>query len=1153
MKEGFYKNYPEEFYLINDLVPHIYKDINLDPRKADIFITTFDYLNRCVNYYALIPERKQFDKKLSTNIRKYLMNTKHIKSWNSYLDKYFKHERFGDTKEFFKKNLRNCEDHELHYHFAKLYHFFPINSQKYIEGVLKKVLSEKNEFGYVEIEEARWPDIKLCLYDTNRKEIRIRWGGEEYNNPRINQLELTIVEELSKEKANISLDPELFWSYFLSAMVNDDFTGKKCVWPFKGTHNSHVVIPIFDGGLPYEHKGNILSFIDLRFKSKNGAKDYLNLDKNQQPIEEIRNKWGPHIAEIAFDARRYELISQNIKHAGDILKDLFWKVAFIQDWERIMVFSKSSDQEPQFCFKRFPGDQVGRLEYEKVWGICEKEEKCKGCEDLLNGLKKTLYKNEKVHKNGNNFIFFQKMDDFLDPKVLPSIEDADVTRYKNHILCFEFPQYTFFPTESNTEQDKKKAAIEKLGEHYINKLIPIFDRLLLKRKVLRHSVKSAVSAIMSRNMSHNIGSHVLARLSRAEDIEKILPVESATFNSYLKARMDFMADISTATPGATLTLGLYRDCTSFLKLSETDLQSQKKREGKDEEKEKFRRVQKVLLDRISGVDVIRCNKINFLVKKGNLPLSLSTDDVYFASPNGIMGIHALYIILENIIRNTSKHAGVSSLTISIKANENWTNKEHLKREYIELTIWDNAGNCVYKEAENEQEKKLAVIKALKKAIKKPLIDIAGKVRGENWGLKKMKVSAGYLRLVPPKDVDCQIEPPLLKPIKADNHGNEIEDDNEKGNLGYRLYLLRPKNVLIIGKMDNLDNKEKLSERGIEIKSLEEVEEKMKEEKAIRHQFLAYCSDEDIEESICQHQYSWPLRRICLDDELKAKLHNNPNEFVLTLWSKWLKEISKEATTGLELLVTLGRRQWETINNVSLLYTYDKLKSRNKRYILYDIKYTHMLPNSAKDDAKKIIKEAIYKNKLIFWEPLRAWSAVMPYMEFPPSDENMKKILALRLMEAGLVSVAILDERIQEESVHDLKGSDFDANQVLQWMKVKMPKKGVLDLDEPNLDKKELQKWIRNKCKGIFFLVMHQGILDKIGLQEQEASEEWIEEIKKNNRIKQVIITSGRGTPFNIPQNTRFIKFSELQRWTVETRSKFHLVQSLCSARKAKYD
>ena len=122
MKDGFYRNYPEEFYLINDLVPHIYKDIDLDPRKADIFITTFDYLNRCVNYYALIPERKRFDenvktnkkegtedKKLSTNIRDYLMKEQHIKSWNSYLDKYFKHERFRDTKEFFKKNTTNIK------------------------------------------------------------------------------------------------------------------------------------------------------------------------------------------------------------------------------------------------------------------------------------------------------------------------------------------------------------------------------------------------------------------------------------------------------------------------------------------------------------------------------------------------------------------------------------------------------------------------------------------------------------------------------------------------------------------------------------------------------------------------------------------------------------------------------------------------------------------------------------------------------------------------------------------------------------------------------------------------------------------------------------------------------------------------------------
>ena len=112
-------------------------------------------------------------------------------------------------------------------------------------------------------------------------------------------------------------------------------------------------------------------------------------------------------------------------------------------------------------------------------------------------------------------------------------------------------------------------------------------------ELYKNSLKTAIAAIMSRNMSHNIGSHVLARMSYEEfeslksddllEILKLLPnVESGKplpdgmskkidgrsplfaqdariFSAYLQQRMDFIAQICTDWPTWTDTACLSRD------------------------------------------------------------------------------------------------------------------------------------------------------------------------------------------------------------------------------------------------------------------------------------------------------------------------------------------------------------------------------------------------------------------------------------------------------------------------------------------------------------------------------------------------------------------------------------------------------------------
>jgi hypothetical protein len=72
------------------------------------------------------------------------------------------------------------------------------------------------------------------------------------------------------------------------------------------------------------------------------------------------------------------------------------------------------------------------------------------------------------------------------------------------------------------------------------------------------------------------------------------------------------------------------------------------------------------------------------------------------------------------------------------------------------------------------------------------------------------------------------------------------------------------------------------------------------------------------------------------------------------------------------------------------------------------------------------------------------------------------------------------------------------------------------------------------------LVIHQGILDVIG-------QDWMEGLKGD--ISEVVVTSGRGIPDNLPARVRFIPLSTVLLYTIGAKSKFHLVQALLAARR----
>ena len=169
-----------------------------------------------------------------------------------------------------------------------------------------------------------------------------------------------------------------------------------------------------------------------------------------------------------------------------------------------------------------------------------------------------------------------------------------------------------------------------------------------KRKELEtersnHAIRAAISQVMARNLSHNIGSHVMNNLIAGENLKDDLITKSdsyiglvlpgdehkelsilnqiAVFNNYVKCRMDYMSEV---------TFGV------------STMQTNKQMFG-----EVFKNFDKVrlLLNHISGIDGFKyqiCFKYN-----GNC--SCFNNDIPVSFPSDILGCHAFYNILENII------------------------------------------------------------------------------------------------------------------------------------------------------------------------------------------------------------------------------------------------------------------------------------------------------------------------------------------------------------------------------------------------------------------------------------------------------------------------------------------------------------------------
>jgi hypothetical protein len=268
---------------------------------------------------------------------------------------------------------------------------------------------------------------------------------------------------------------------------------------------------------------------------------------------------------------------------------------------------------------------------------------------------------------------------------------------------------------------------------------------------LRHALRSAVAAIMSRNMSHQQGSAVipyLLSLEGVKDKEKIL----TQYLSYIESRMDFVATAATMEfPKWGISVKFIKDIMIGFVSQYGLLECLCKSEGYRYDNIQF----KVYIN----------NSENFLEQNINI---INEKDVNVWIPGGLTGMHAFYLILENIMRNAAKYNKKDSeLVVSIKLIE--------KDDSYIVQVWDNLSSKIEKVTE------------FNNTFRESLIKSTGEKREYAWGFAEMRICAAFLISGTDKDAAGELSNDEECPINA----IEVCERGQK-KIGYEFKLKKPK-------------------------------------------------------------------------------------------------------------------------------------------------------------------------------------------------------------------------------------------------------------------------------------------------------------------------------------------------------------------------
>jgi hypothetical protein len=679
-------------------------------------------------------------------------------------------------------------------------------------------------------------------------------------------------------------------------------------------------------------------------------------------------------------------------------------------------------------------------------------------------------------------------------------------------------------------------------------------------RVRASATRAAVAAIMARNMSHNIGSHVLGRLSHEDElVEKDLPKEdyatravaasAAMLNQYLRTRMDFVADIATGEePPMPMSLRLLDDIMKPVAGIAQLWSNIGRSNGLGQDTIRFRVGVRGPSDEFPGiVPLLHTNGYGFEQKDfGGWLRRLSS--VALAVPAGTMGVQAFYAILEGFVRNTVKNSATRKDTLVVTLVFDFT---YANPSLMRVEMYNDWGECAI-------NPKLPGI--LNDKIRESVLKPDGGVQKTNRGFKEMKASAAYLRGLAPTCVDDETLSPQL-----------LEAHDFAGNLGLVFHAQRPRTLLVldselraldrtrrdallaggVGIVTTSSDAESTS-AGFEVQVTAEdpvgtLAQGLNDRQPLRQ--LAFTGS-GVTASLGKWRCDLALSDIetCKQEFRQALRDGKCEESAFQAWRLWTRAIAGEPMPEL-VVKPLESQTWDgRIGDES-----GEPSRPGDRQIVY-ARHGYSLANEERE---------VTPDKVIFYEPCNKGDILATLLESPPVDKTARQILNCQLYEAALVRVLVVDERVQAAarsaratySQDRIRTSNGEGS-LEYWLAqagVCMPPDSLEKLEggQPGLEK--LTTWLDTRSeptgggRAPTILVVHEGILEHVGLRARESATAWFTRIKSKCGISEVVVTSGRGLPQEVPDGVRFLALSQLLRHTIEARSKLNLVHALASA------
>ena len=670
------------------------------------------------------------------------------------------------------------------------------------------------------------------------------------------------------------------------------------------------------------------------------------------------------------------------------------------------------------------------------------------------------------------------------------------------------------------------------------------------------AVVASVAQVMARNMSHNIGSHVFSNLISNDayakltdrnifkakayvspwDVEREYPKEQVQvikshpgnfqlsyFNQYLKSRMDYLSEVTFGIPNMLTTKYIYSDV--FKELDRV----------------------KILLNYISGIPGF---KYTFSLKRNGEALT-NENDIAIAFPSDVLGNQAFYNIIENVIRNTAKHAfnneqQVNTFTIEFSDIEDY-------QEYYSVEI----DNGIAEEAIDD------LVRKQNERINTSVLDKENNLRSRSLGMLEMKASAAFLRQVDIAKVDSYDYQFDDKAIGFTNkHDNLIllKAINKNGALGYRFLLQKPKEFLFVGDWDvNELKKKELLNCGIRFIEPADFIKAMEEGTSFAHPFLLYHENvpDQVKELLSNDndcKTLLPVRKMKLESKKasdmvgvmnSAELHEVVKLLKDHVWTWYFEnEIVKDLRNKSNketIIVTEFDGFSRPINNQVVFLNHATKSQHEDCWQLFqnDDSFEGWIENLSSRTSSKLPGFSKYSNG--------ATNSVGQYVL--NIEEN--KPLNYEIFEAYHNKVLVLDERVQKFSKENSEGSSSNGDKIqcsklFESTHVLIPDT-PLDpnaFDEEYID--EIEQFIEKNMDNAYILI-HYGILERMYRSESVITEKLCTWAKGSKRL---VVTSGRGAhSLTLPPSVCFANLSSVLYAFTENRNKYIINNLLNQSRR----